>query len=104
MNRILKVTDENVDNIVKGNEKVIVKFTSDWCNMCKVLSPIFEKVAKQNSGSTVFCECDVEQAPKWTDELCIMTLPTVIVFEDGSPMESFSGFLSEDDLKEILIG
>ncbi|OBZ75763.1 Thioredoxin Y, chloroplastic [Grifola frondosa] len=92
----------NKDNVV------LVDFYADWCNPCKMLSPILEKLTtdtsvKSGTGRsldlvTVDTEVEIELARKYQ----IRSLPTVIAFRDGQPVSKFMGALPEPSVRNFL--
>jgi len=88
---------------------VLVDFYADWCNPCKMLSPILEELTKDDSvqsGSgrsldlvTVDSDVQVQLAMKYK----IRSLPTVIAFRDGEPVSQFMGALPEHRVRHFLM-
>ncbi len=102
---VIKVNDQNFEEKVIGLSKkvpVIVDFYADWCMPCKILSPILEKIVKENSGKIVLAKVNVDEARIIAGEFGIMSVPTVILFKDGKPIDSFVGALPEPYIREWL--
>ncbi|KAH7889575.1 thioredoxin-like protein [Phlebopus sp. FC_14] len=91
-----------------SNKVVLVDFYADWCGPCKMISPILEKLtadATVRTGSgrslhlvTVDTDKEIELGHKYQ----IRSLPTVMAFKDGKPVDHFVGALNEADVRSFL--
>ena len=102
MNVISNVTDESANEIILSGEKVVIKFGAKWCSQCRILEPIYDSVASKIKG-VVFAKCDVDNAPKFTEDMGIMSLPCVLIFEDGSVSTKLSGYVDESELSDAIL-
>ncbi len=82
-------------------EKVLVDFYATWCGPCKMLSPVIEKLSESDDTYNYY-KMDVDNAVEVAKKYGIMSIPTLLVFEDGEVKNSSLGFLSMDELKEFL--
>jgi len=80
---------------------VLVDFSATWCGPCKLLSPIVAKLADQYEGKLKVGEVDVDVAPKLAAKYGVMSVPTVIVFEDGERKASHTGVAKEAQLLKM---
>ncbi|KAG8935723.1 mitochondrial thioredoxin [Tulasnella sp. 419] len=71
--------------IIKRDEYSIFDFYTTWCAPCKVISPVFEKLAKEYP-EVKFYKVDGEAVPDVHDEARITSLPTFIIFKNGDPL------------------
>lgn len=102
---VLKVDDTNFDELVLEKSKtkpVVVDFWADWCRPCKMLTPILERIAKTFNGRFILAKINVDEARKTAMAYGIMSIPTVIIFKDGKPVNRFVGALPEPQVKEWL--
>ncbi|MGC8993164.1 MAG: thioredoxin [Candidatus Aenigmatarchaeota archaeon] len=102
---IIEVNDSNFrENVIELSKKipVLVDFYADWCYPCKILSPVLEKIVKENSGKIVLAKINVDKSPITAGEFGIMSVPTVILFKDGEAIDRFVGALPEPYIKEWL--
>jgi thioredoxin 1 len=101
----LHLNDQNFEaevlNYTAG--PVLVDFYASWCGPCQIMSPIIENLAGQLAGTEfkVF-KVDVEASPATAGKYDIMSIPTLIVFKNGQPVETMMGIQSEEVLKEKL--
>ncbi len=100
---ILNLTDENFGEVVLKNKKpVVVDFWSDWCNPCKFLAPILEKVLKEFEKDIVFVKVNIDEAPLTADNYQVYQIPTVMLFNSGSPVSFFIGVQREEIIRNWL--
>ena len=99
---IIKIKEEEFEEkVLKNNKKVLVDFYADWCGPCRMLSPIIEEIAKENDEYE-FVKVNVDVCPDVSRKYGIMSIPTLIVFENGVEKKKTLGFHSLDEVKEFL--
>ena len=99
MNNIL--TDENFKEQISGSEKlVLVDFFANWCEPCKMLAPILEKIAEELKDKIVLLKANLDEAPKTAEKFGIEKIPTVLMFKNSKPVSGFVGLASETSIKE----
>ena len=96
---------ELFDQLVVQNsfqKPVLVDFWAAWCAPCKVLMPLLEKIVDSYAGELLLAkvDCDVEQ--DIVARLGVQSLPTVVLFKDGKPVDGFTGAQSESDIRGLL--
>ena len=89
----------NFNELING-DKVIVDFYADWCGPCRMLGPIVEEVC--NSNNIKLVKVNVDENPEIAKEYGIMSIPTLILFKEGSEIKKNVGFLSEEELLEFI--
>lgn len=99
---VISVDDSNFEVEVKNADKtVLVDFYAVWCGPCKMMSPVIDKIADENPDIKV-CKVDVDEAEETAVEFGIMSIPTIMVFKNGEPVETFIGVTSEDAIMSAL--
>ncbi len=78
--------------------RVLVDFYAQWCGPCKAFAPTFEALAERYGGRTEFCRVDVDAAPELARAFQIMSVPTLVLLEDGAVKTRLSGAKSEEEL------
>ncbi len=96
---------EQFEQLVVQNsmhKAVLVDFWAQWCAPCKVLMPILEKITASYQGELLLAkvDCDVEQ--DIVARLGVKSLPTVVLFKDGKPVDGFTGAQGESDIRALL--
>lgn len=81
---------------------VLIDFWAEWCGPCKSLAPILEKLAAEYHGAFELAKVDTEAEPQIAGAFQIRSIPTVILFKDGQPVDGFQGALPEGQLREFL--
>ncbi|MEG0077053.1 thioredoxin [Anaerorhabdus sp.] len=86
------LTKENFETeVLNSTEPVLVDFFATWCGPCKMLSPVIEEIAKEANGYKVF-KLDVDEQEELAAKYGVMTIPTLIVFKNGQPVQTSVGF------------
>ncbi|MGQ9782160.1 MAG: thioredoxin [Nitrososphaeria archaeon] len=97
--------DENFDLFVSEKSDVAVDFYADWCGPCKIMSPIFEEVAKEVSPKVAFAKVNVDENPKTAEKFYIMGVPTILYFRNGKLADKTVGLIPKavfrQKIKEI---
>ena len=81
---------------------VLIDFWAEWCGPCKSLAPILEKLAAEYNGAFELAKVDTEAEPQVAAAFQIRSIPTVILFKDGQPVDGFQGALPEGQLRAFL--
>lgn len=86
---------------VTSTGKVLVDCFATWCGPCRMLAPIVEEVASTNKEWS-FYKMDVDKTEGIAREYMIMSIPTLMLFEDGELKDKIVGFRTKEELEEIL--
>ncbi len=81
---------------------VVVDLWAAWCAPCRTLGPILEKVARERSGAFLLAKLDVDANPSTAAQFGVQSIPTVIAFRDGRPVDGFVGALPEALVNEFV--
>jgi putative thioredoxin len=83
-------------------QPVLVDFWAPWCGPCKQLTPILEKVVKAAKGKVKLVKMDIDKHPEIPGQMGIQSIPAVIAFSNGQPVDGFMGALPESQVVAFL--
>ena len=95
---IKQIKENEFDEVVKEG-KVVVDCFATWCGPCRMLAPVLEEISEESSYK--FYKLDVDESEEKASEYGIMSIPTLLIFEDGKLVDKIVGLKSKDELKEI---
>jgi len=97
------LTDQNFAQEIQRKDKLaLVDFYATWCEPCSLLAPVLEKLEQTFSDKLILLKANVDAAPLNAQKFKVDSIPTVILFKDGQPLDSFTGFRPEAALREWL--
>ncbi len=97
------VNDSNFESeVLKAELPVLVDFFADWCGPCKRVAPVVEGLAEELKGRAKIVKLNVEEAPATTEKYNVMSIPTFIVFKNGTAVNQHIGELSKDGLIRLI--
>lgn len=103
MSKILEVTDENFqEEVIEAELPVFVDFWAVWCAPCRMIAPIFEGLWEEYSGKVKFVKVNIDKVIGPVGTYGIMSIPTLMLFKDGKPMETLTGVQPAQNLREML--
>lgn len=81
---------------------VLVDFWADWCGPCKQLAPVIEKVVRAAKGKVKLVKMNIDQYPEVAGQMGIRSIPAVIAFKGGQPVDGFMGAVPEGQIKAFV--
>lgn len=102
---IQEVSQENFAQLVieaSQEQPILVDFWADWCEPCKQLAPVLEKLAEEYAGAFILAKINVDQSQQLAAQLAVRSLPTVKLISKGQMVDEFVGVLSEPEVRAFL--
>lgn len=91
------LSDENfADTISADGEPVLVDFWAEWCGPCKMIAPILDEIADEQTGTLRIAKLNVDDAPDTARQYEVMSIPTMILFKNGEPVKKLVGAKPKD--------
>ena len=101
----LTATDDTFSDIVSADKPVLVDFWAEWCGPCRMIAPILDEVASENDSLSI-AKLNVDENPQAAMQHDVMSIPTMILFQDGVEKKRLVGARSKaalmDELAEFL--
>lgn len=98
----VEVTAQNFDEeVLNYKGKVLVDFWAEWCGPCMMLGPIIEEVSEE-VDDVKFCKVNCDEARDLALQFGIMTIPNLIVFENGEQVNQSVGYIEKEDVLELI--
>jgi thioredoxin 1 len=99
----IHVTDASFEKAVLQSETpVIVDFWAPWCGPCKMISPVLEKIAKENSGKVVIAKVNTDEDNEWAIKYGVQGIPTLLFVAGGKIIHRQVGALPERMLRDVV--
>ena len=103
MSHPIQISDATFDEeVVKADTVVLVDFWAEWCGPCKMIAPIVEELAEEYDGKVKFTKLDVDSNPRSATNFGIRGIPTLLIFNDGKPIDQVVGAVPKSVLKQRL--
>lgn len=100
---VVDVTDATFNEILELSRSVpvVVDLWAEWCGPCKTLSPIIEKVTREQQGRVVLAKVDVDANPQIAQAFRAQSIPLVVALIGGQPVPMFTGAVPEEQVREV---
>ncbi|WP_203361549.1 thioredoxin [Bacillus sp. REN10] len=98
---IVNATDQTFSTETE-NGLVLVDFWAPWCGPCKMIAPVLEELDAELSGTAKVVKVDVDDNQETAAKFGVMSIPTLILFKDGQPVDKVIGFQPKEALAELI--
>ncbi len=79
------------DVLASSDQPVLVDFWAEWCGPCRTIAPLLDQIADEYAGKAAIKKVDVDENQDLAARFAIRSIPTLIVFKDGKPVETITG-------------
>lgn len=90
------------EKVLKSEKPVLVDFYADWCGPCKMMGPLVEEIAKEYGDSVVVGKLNIDENMTTAQSYKVMTIPTLMVFKNGVPVETSTDVVPKGKLVEMI--
>ncbi len=98
----LVLTDKDFDLKLNENSLIIVDFWAEWCMPCRMMTPVFERLASKYAGKITFAKLNIDENMETARRFSVFSIPTLILFSNGKPIDHIVGYTEEEGLDERL--
>ena len=103
MAKPVEVTDANFDEeVLKAETPVLVDFWAPWCGPCRMVAPVVEQLAEEYDGRVKFLKLNTDDNVNTAAKYGIRSIPTLLMFKGGEPVDQIIGFRPKGDLKKTV--
>ncbi|WP_293694120.1 thioredoxin [Streptococcus sp. UBA3373] len=100
--KVIEITKENfAEEVLKSDKPVLVDFWAAWCGPCRMLSPVIEEIAEELDDVKV-CKVNIDEQETIASDFNIMSIPTLIVFKKGQPVDALVGVNPKEKIIELV--
>ena len=98
----MEISSVELQQKINSGEKLMVEFWAEWCGPCKMMKPIFERVASSNESDVQMYTLNIDHNREIALSLGIRSIPTVKMFNSGEVVETKVGMMNEGQINGIL--
>lgn len=103
MAKPIQVNDSNFeDEVINADKPVLVDFWAEWCGPCKMIAPVLEEIATELDGKLTIGKLDVDANQDTAMAYGVMSIPTLLLFKGGEPVDRIVGFQPKPQLENRL--
>ena len=92
----IQLLDADIDEKMKTYPTIVIDCWAPWCGPCRMIGPIIEELAREMKGKIVFGKLNVDENPQTSMKHKIMSIPTLLVFKNGTLVDRFVGAMPKD--------
>jgi thioredoxin 1 len=98
----MEISAKELQEKINNGEKIIVDFHGLWCGPCKMMMPIYEKMAKNNETNVQMYTMDIDKNRDYVMSIGVRSVPTIKLFSDKKVSDTVVGVMGEDRIKSLI--
>ena len=98
----MEISSVELQQKINNGDKMIVEFWAEWCGPCKMMKPIFERVANSNTSQVQMFTMNIDQNRETAVSLGIRSIPTIKMFNSGQVVHTQVGMLNESQINGLV--
>lgn len=101
--KVTTITKDNFEQLVNDTDKpVLVDFWASWCNPCRSIAPVIDELAQEYDGKAFVGKVNVDEQSELSAKFRIMSIPTIMLFKGGQPVDKIVGARSKSDFAKMI--
>lgn len=98
----LHLNKQTFDEVISGDQPVLVDFWATWCGPCRMLAPVIEEIANEYAGKVKVGKVNVDDERELALEYGVSSIPTVMVFQNGEVKQTSVGYRPKEEIEQLL--
>ncbi len=95
----LVINQNNFEELLAGDQLVVIDFWAEWCGPCRAITPVIEKLAEEYEGRVAIGKCNVEDNDDIVAKYGVRNIPTIIFLKGGQQVDKQVGMVNEEAIR-----